>query len=297
MPMDIYIRDEKSSKLRNLQLAQIELIRTFAKICEKEGLIYYMLGGTMLGAIRHKGYIPWDDDADFGMPRKDYEVFMNVASKYMPDGERLAIFNGTDDYNFFLRLENTRTKVAISGVTHEHILNTWIDIFPLDGMPENAIFRILHKVHLLLLRKAFRLSVFDKEVKLNLTHRAWYNRLGVCICTHIPLQRLFSPIKMWKYLDGALKAYPYEKSSWNLNLMGAYKFRELFPQSVFGEGNFYDFEGMQLRGPKDYEIYLTQLYGDYMTPPPESERGSKHNIEFVEDVNVESIAETCVGGY
>ena len=283
MSMDTYIRDEKSDKLRNLQLAQIELIRTLVKICEKEGLIYYMLGGTMLGAVRHKGYIPWDDDADFGMPRGDYEKFLVTAPKYLSQEVSLSTFNGVDHFYYMAKLVHKKRKVKIDGVLEPYVSYTWIDIFPLDGMPENSVCRALHKARLLAVRELSALSNFEKIHSLNNVRKSWFNRAATFICRYIPIYRLVSKQKAWKLLDTALKAYPYEKSSWNLNLMGAYKFRELFPQSVFGEGDFYDFEGMQLRGPKDYVTYLTQLYGDYMTPPPESERGSKHNVELLEE--------------
>ncbi len=282
---DVDGQDTRLQELRSIQYTELELIKLFVEICDKEKLIYYMLGGTMLGAVRHKGYIPWDDDADFGMPRGDYERFCKIASKYLPTGIRLSTFNGEAHYKYFGRLLSEKKKVKISGVIDSHESNVWIDIFPLDGLPEPSAIRLFHKIRLLVLRKLFNISNFNKDVPLHYAHRAWYNQIGVFLCRHIPIQQFFSASAVKKYLDKALKAYPYEKSTWNLNMMGAYKFKEQFKQSTFGEGTFYDFEGMKLRGPKDYETYLTQLYGDYMILPPESER-NKHNTKLMEGQNV-----------
>lgn len=268
-------------KLRKLQLEELELIKVFVQICEKEQLRYYMLGGTMLGAIRHKGYIPWDDDADFGMPRPDYEHFLAVANKYLPDGFALSTIDSVPDHIYYIaRLVNTKVKIKISGVAQKREDSVWIDIFPLDGFPTNGLLRLIHKAELLLLRKMYRLSVFDREVLLKIKHRTWYNHLGVAFCRHIPIQRLFSQRWCWKALDAALKKYPYEQSKELLNLTGAYQFKELFDKQVFGEGAFYDFEEMRLKGPVEYDFYLKQLYGDYMQPPSVDER-NKHQSELL----------------
>lgn len=276
------MQEDRIKNIREIQIAEIELIRLFVDICEKEHLMYYMLGGTMLGAIRHKGYIPWDDDADFGLPRQDYEKFFKVASKYLTKGIHLSTYNGENHCFYIGQLLNEKKKVRIGKVLNTHEVHISIDIFPLDGMPETSVCRGIHKVRLLLLRKLFLLSNFEMIVPLADSHRAWYNRFGVRLCRYIPIYKLIPKQRAWQWIDKALRSYPYDSSTWNLNMMGAYKFRELFPKSVFGEGELYDFEGMKLRGPKDYETYLTQLYGDYMTPPPESE-WNKHNTEFVEE--------------
>lgn len=267
--------------IREIQVSEIELIRQFLQICEKENLIYFMLGGTMLGAVRHKGYIPWDDDADFGMPREDYETFLKVAGKHLTGNIQLSVFGDEGHFEFFSRLVDKKKRITFHGRIGKVEDGCWIDIFPLDGMPENRVMHIFHKVRLLFLRKLYCLSTFEKSVQLNNPHRAFYNRVGVFICKNFKIYRFFQTPKIWRLVDKALKAYPCEKCTYYLNLMGAWKFKELFKKEVFGEGSFYDFEGMKLRGPKQYDFYLTQLYGDYMTPPPESER-NKHNTETVE---------------
>lgn len=274
--------DERLQKLRKIQLKEIEIIKKFVEICEIENLKYFMLGGTLLGAIRHKGYIPWDDDADFGMPREDYEIFLKVARKHLLGEINLSTFIENNHSKYFAQLINTNEGVRINGVMQNRIDNIWIDIFPLDGMPKDRVHIFIQKIRLLILRKLFILSNFDKEVQLINTKRSWYNRFGVFVCRHVPIQKLFDPSKRWYALDKALKKYPYEKSSYCLNMMGAYKFKEMFDKSIFGNDSFYEFEGMKLRGPSNYDFYLKQLYGDYMTPPPESEWG-RHGMEMMEE--------------
>ena len=117
-------------KLHDVNLA---LAKEFVHICDDNGLTYYMLGGTMLGAVRHKGFIPWDDDMDFGMPRKDYESFLAIAPRLISDNLDLLHYKTHPDYRYYIaRLQNKYTKVMEIG-NGETCAS--IDIFPLDGSP------------------------------------------------------------------------------------------------------------------------------------------------------------------
>lgn len=264
--------ENRLNVIRSMQLAELELIRLFVNICEKEHLMYYMLGGTMLGAVRHKGYIPWDDDADFGMPREDYERFLQVGGNYLPEYIKIETFQADKFHReYAAQMVNISKKVSITKTLVTTEKNLWIDIFPLDGMPNNAVVRKLHQIRLLLLRKLFLLSEMDIFVPTKCETRSWYNRLGFFVCSHIPIQKLLSPQKRFSAIEKALRKYPYEHSEYNLNMMGAYKFKEMFHKKVFGKGTLYLFEDMKLRGPEDYDFYLSQLYGDYMTPPSNAE--------------------------
>ena len=271
----------RSEKLRELQLKELKLIRLFVDICERESLTYFMLNGTMLGAVRHAGYIPWDDDADFGMPRGDYERFLAVVDEYLPQDVTVESANRTPGCIYYIaRLTDTRTQVRFTGTAEERIENVGIDIFPLDGMPNHPMQRKLHQFKLLFLRQLYRVSTFDKTILLKHEGRPWYFRLAVAVCARCQIQRLLSQERCWKLLDAALKKYPYQGSNYAINMMGAYKFKDLFEKRVYGNGALYPFEGLNLWGPRDYEFYLTQLYGDYMTPPPENER-NHHQTEFL----------------
>ena len=177
----------RGEKLRELQLEELNLIRLFVEICEKESLTYFMLEGTMLGAIRHKGYIPWDDDADFGMPRSDYERFLAVADRYLPQGVAVESADRTPGCVYYIaRLTDTRIQVRFTGTAEERVENVGIDIFPLDGTPNNSILRRIHLVKLLFLYQIYRLSVFEKGILLERKGRPWYYRLAVAICLRVP---------------------------------------------------------------------------------------------------------------
>lgn len=272
---------EALKKLRELQLAQMELVRVFLDICEKEHLTYFAVGGTMLGAVRHKGFIPWDDDVDFGMPRSEHDKFLKVAGKYLPDWCHLLNDKTTKGYLYYItRLTSSRAKVRCSLYKEERIEDVSIDVFPLDGMPSTKLGQYVHEFKILGVHALYKFSVFDEYVSVSNPHRTWYEKILCFLCDKLSLQKYFSPRKRLDARDRMSRKYSYEDSEYITNLMGAYKLREMFPKSVFGEGVLYDFEGLKINGPQNYGTYLTQMYGDYMTPPKKLEIG-KHNFEIV----------------
>lgn len=269
---------ERLNTVRKIQLLQIELIRIYADICQKEGLSYYMYSGTMLGAVRHKGYIPWDDDADFAMPRPDYDRFLEVAGKYMCGHYSFATHKNTEGHlYYFTRLYNDQAKLSVATAEKVRIENVWVDIYPLDGMPNNPVLRRLHYVRLMYRKALFQLAHFE-VVNVVRYRKAWYERALLQLGKRIPFDRILSRDKEFDKLDRAARRCPYEDSDYVLDIIGQYRLRELFPKSVYGEGRLYEFEGMCLWGPQDYDTYLTQLYGDYMTPSPVSERNKHQSV-------------------
>lgn len=268
--------DNKLDNVRELQLIQIELIKLFISICKKEHLIYYMSAGTMLGAVRHNGYIPWDDDADFMMPREDYEKFLQVAFKYMHSYYSIEHFCQNNQFpNCTVRITTSEKKLYITSGIKPHFENVWIDIFPIDGMPNKKIAKLLHKERLLFARAMLRLASFDKLTQINKI-RPWYEKILIEFAKRFPIQKFLSYSKRWKAMDNALKKYSPETSDLWVVFLGGYKLKEMFPKTVFGKGTLYDFEGMKLRGVDDYDTYLKGIYGDYMQLPPEEKRVPSH---------------------
>ena len=175
--------------MRDLTLVhkyEMDLLKFFMKICAEYNLKYTMLGGTMLGAIRHKGFIPWDDDIDIGMPRRDYEYFIKIIQKQNIEGLYLNYFPNQDTYIVYpIKLENTEVNLINKSGIEERIVNVWIDIFPLDGMPNNAITRKIHKSRLLICRALMQLAQF-KFVAINYSKRPFIENAIIKIAKCFP---------------------------------------------------------------------------------------------------------------
>lgn len=259
--------------VRKLQLAELEMAKRFVAFCDEHGLRYFMLSGTFLGAVRHKGFIPWDDDMDFGLMREDYDKFLKLSqTERMPFEVRNYFTGDLEMRRYFTKLEDPSIKITRKVTEIPETSNVWIDIFPLDGMPSQFVHRKLRKYFILWRRAAFRFSIFSVNVDTQKPNRPLIERLLIEFGKRFPVEKVFNFDKEINKLDQAVKKYSSAKSKWFFNAMSGYKFKEMFPQEVFGEGAFYEFEGQKWRGPQDYNTYLTQIYGDYMTLPPESER-------------------------
>lgn len=266
---------------RKIHEAELEVAKYFVDICEKNNLEYFMLGGTFLGAVRHKGFIPWDDDMDFGMPRSDYEQFIVVCQKMKSDDYLLAKFEDGTNSDYPVKLESKKQQIKEFSTGKERIRNAWIDIFPLDGMPSNGVALKLQKIKLLSLRALFKLSQLSKNVSLDNPYRTPTEKIIISVGKVIHLEKFLKEEKLYHKLDQQLKKYSYDDSELVVNFMGAYKFKEMFPKEIYNNISDYQFEKLLLRGPKNFDLVLTQMYGDYLTPPKDEDK-NKHQTEIQE---------------
>ncbi len=260
-----------STNIEKLHQADIEIVKEVVALCGRHNLMYYMLGGSMLGAIRHKGFIPWDDDIDLGMPRGDYERFLELAPRELSENLKIVNYKTDLTYHYYItRVLDTDSKVMENRFESEgNYTNLSIDIFPLDGTPNNPIMRKWYCFRLMAHRAMASLHYKDVIVTKN---RSWKEAFILWVMLKLPTERMFNHHNQLDKCDRLLKKYPMKKSKFTGNMMGAYKTRELIPTEWYGEDTFYDFEGIKLRGIKEYDLYLKQLYGDYMQLPPEDKR-------------------------
>lgn len=271
-----------NSQLRQLQLYELNLLKTFADICEKNNLRYYMIGGTMLGAVRHKGFIPWDDDIDIGMPREDYIRFLEIAQKSLPHQYKILNYKKDKDYlRYFSRLVDTRVKIYNDSNTDTLIENAWMDIFPLDGTSNIGFVRNLQFLILCVNRVMYHFSCFEQMVNLMRPGRPKYQQLIIKFGMKFKVGRRRDSKAILDKIDRKLQRYSFDKSDYVMNFFGAYVKKEVLPREWFGEAKKYQFEDAMLNGPAEYDIYLRQFYGEYQIPPSD-EHKDKHTITKIE---------------
>ena len=260
----------------------MQVLHSVIGILDELEIPYYMQGGTMLGAIRHLGFIPWDDDVDLGIPRADYERLLKEVSEKLPENLELRTYEDeTDHHYYFARIVDTRYQIRRMGSLEERLENIWVDLFPLDGMPNGGAARLWHKLRLTVVRLKYHLSCFEK-VNIKRPGRPLLERIIIRFAMLTRVGKWFNTRRQLDKMDALLKKYPPERSDWLVNFMGqtSYKFNEMFKKEIYGQKTLYPFEDMQLVGPEHYDDYLKSLYGEYMTLPKEADRNA-HVSELV----------------
>ncbi len=253
------------------ELKRIELgiLRDVARFCESHGIRYFLSGGTLLGAVRHKGFIPWDDDVDIAMLRPDYERFL---CEYKSDRYAIRSLESDSYLAAFAKVVDVRTHVDEIDVGLKK-LGVWLDVFPLDGAPSRE-----YNPHRSLVWRFLKKAIRFRNLPFSGPGRTLKQRIGIL---------LSSPIRLLpnRFLVGRLRAiamrYSVNDSPYIGCLVGPYTARrELQPRNVFdGEDARVTFEGETFRTMPGWRDYLTSLYGDYMTLPPLEKRKSTHNFK------------------
>lgn len=238
----------------------LEMASLFHETCVKNCIPYYMLGGTQLGAIRHKGFVPWDDDMDFGVPRDYFPKMLESLRGEIPGYYRLHTQQDNEHYiNGFAKLEDLRTVIKESG-REGLTIGVNIDIFPLDHTNNNK--RFLSKNWCINL-----LSKIQVYRYLNLNTLSSTRNVGKQI-----LVMLTKNLKKKTIIGIIEKRLISSEGLYWANHFGAWGMREIVSKEIFGQPKLYEFENIQLFGVEKADEYLKHLYGDYMQLPPEDKR-------------------------
>ncbi|KAF0425512.1 hypothetical protein GBO86_07175 [Pediococcus acidilactici] len=255
------------AEIRDLQVLELDLANNFAIFCKKYNLRYFMIGGTLLGAVRHKGFIPWDDDMDFGMPRKDYEKMKKILLNNSYPGLNVQTYTVDSSYKYaFVKLVDNSIDVLIETGVEKQVVPAWIDIFPLDYVPDKPVVKKMHLLSLLWTRALISLNNIDR-IDFTKKNRPFRERILMKIGKKVHFSKFLNLNKLYNRLNSKLMKFKESEGDYWLNIMGSYKEKEMFRREIFGKGKLYKFENTSFMGPEFGDEYLTELYGDYMTPP------------------------------
>ena len=247
---------------------QFEILKFVANFCERNNLRYFLAYGTLIGAVRHKGYIPWDDDIDVVMPRKDYNKLIEIFNQQNDEApyELISPYDDRSRYAFIRITDNRTIKVGRFLDYTKGALGVDIDIFPLDGQPDCLKKHLSRHKKLKFLERLMLYTVEDRK------QRKGYKKLVLFL-----VQAFFSKIALQKKIDKILSKIDFETSQYigeDADLYTSAKNR--YPRKYVDESVQVEFEGVQFRAPKYYHEVLTTLYGDYMKLPPEEQRIGHH---------------------
>ena len=259
-----------SYNIKELQGRLLEILLAFDKVCREHNLRYCICGGTLLGAVRHGGFIPWDDDLDCSMPRPDYEKFIAHCKEWLPPHLEFVCAENDPLYPLpFGKIQDSRTTL----IERRHLYylgGCYIDIFPFDGHSDNALLR------------RWRCSRYNYMSKmLYFVHRdPWRHGHGPSSWLPLAARRMHSMHSLQKSIRKLITSEDYDNSSLASSFTdGAGK---VLPKDVIGVFKPYMFEGHEVMGIADYDRYLRCMYGDtYMTPPPEADR-FQHNFDYLD---------------
>ncbi len=266
-----------SDKMKKIWRVELFILDEVSRICKKHQLTWFLVHGSLLGAVRHKGFVPWDDDMDIAMPRADYDKFIKYAreelesplSVCMPEDEADIFWGG------YARIRNSRTTgIEARELTHKGNLGIWVDVLPLDvctadeRLFEKKEKKIRH-CHRLLLAK-----IYGKDYK------RYSDMNGLLWKGYRLLSHLYSHARLCGMLDEAMRLYTDKPSEDAAFFTGYFKHRRLNARD-FKEITSLEFEGRMLPAPAGYKNYLFMSLGkDYMKYPPEEERKPKHTGIF-----------------
>ncbi len=264
------ISEEQVKKLKEIE---VDILKQFIKVCDLLNLKYYIIAGTLIGAIRHKGFIPWDDDIDIAMPRDDFNTFILKGQEYLP--QNLFIQTYKTDGEFLLNIAKIRDSdtTFIEKTSKRLNINKgiFIDIFPLDNFINTPTFRIKAQKKIKVLKIAIGRKFYREKSSFKLKLKQFISRF------------IFpSSKKAMDCFEKYVTNIP--KSEYCNNYSSNYGFKEACPWQWFDNGVDVTFEGLTVKAPKNYDLYLKQIYGDYLKLPPKEKQVSCHDTDII-DVN------------
>ncbi len=260
--------------MNEVQKCQLDIMKAVDLVCKNNDIPYFAIGGTLLGAIRHKGFIPWDDDIDIGLSRENFKRFCEVADRDLPEYYRLRFNEDPKNGLLYAKIHDIRTAFIEAAEMHnpERFKGIFIDVFPYDGMPNSRFFRSIYTYAVKNLVRAMTAHRVKEIVgRANLT-------LKEKLVTVLPYSLYY---RLWRF---TVTRHKFSKSKYTTFTWSATPNKLTVPTEYFVNLAEYDFEGFAMPGSLDYDSYLSIQFGNYMELPPEDKR-QVHSNGGIVDVN------------
>ena len=257
------------------QRISLEILNDIANICETQHFRYSLIYGTLIGAVRHHGYIPWDDDVDIMMPRSDYDKFLLYMKKHIQEYPHLRVFNRDEckEYPYMItRISDNRYEIVMEN-EKSYGMGVFIDIYPYDGLGNTKDEAVKYGL------KGDRLS--------SLCYQSTRDHFAIETTTSLIRKIIKFPVYVYakirgkEYFQNKLEKLAREKDFDNSEYVGcavwlSWGEKDIFPRKWFDETLFMQFDKYEFRVPKEYDKVLRHEYGDYMKLPPEKDRIGHH---------------------
>lgn len=259
---------------RKLQLKILDIVKDIDALCRENNIEYYILYGSALGAIRHKGFIPWDDDFDIGMTYDNYKKFLNICEKKL-DKNKYYVQTYEKEKNYYLsfaKIRNITTTLIEEGNKDIDIIRSvYVDVFPLVGVPNNKF-----KENILKVNRAFMLSANNNIIN---------NKLLSGIFKII--LKIFGREKILNYTTKRCFKYKTSESDYLVSITDGDGYTQnKLKKEVFGKPKYVPFEDTMLPVPEDTDAYLKSVYGDYMKIPSKEQIKAREHTPYFLDFNL-----------
>lgn len=277
----------KKIETEEMKKLELDMLIDVAKFCDENDIRYYLSGGTLLGAVRHKGFIPWDDDIDISMPRPDYLKFVSTYNGSSEFYQVQSIENNDKYWRTFAKVFDTRTYLKEDAIRMPKDGNgVFIDIFPIDGLPDGKLEQLILFKEQDFLNFLYHASAWNytmsHKYKDHLGHfanckglvRTFFKFLAITLLHPLPTIRII------KTINKNASKLEYEKCRYVGAIVDCAHGAacEKMEKDNFEPRSKFIFENSEFWGPKGYDEYLTNLYGDYMKLPPINRRETHHDF-------------------
>jgi len=262
--------------LEELQKIQLKMLKTFADFCIENDIRYYLSGGTLLGAIRHQGFIPWDDDVDVNVPRPDCVKLQKLSCGHIGRYILQKPSASSPYHAECWRLYDPSVVIvnSLGGTSKIPVYQAaFIDIFPIEGLPSSKTCIYLHYVKLVCIRKLLHCALLRHWSGKNLATKLFHFIVG-------PFAKIVGYKNWYRWLQTTAEKCSFDDSEF-IGVMTAqvHTTEETMKKQEYIVSIPVIFEGIEFSAPSNFDVYLTQLYGDYMKIPPKEKQVSHHSFK------------------